>query len=433
MDWQLSADLLSMDGKVEIRYINLESVPLETLYLRLYPNLSGGSMTMSETLINGESTQGQPQAMGGTYQFDLQEPLQPGESLTFTLDFRLDLPSEMSGNYGLFGSFDGLLVLQESYPIIPVYDQDGWDIDIPVSHGDLTHLDPSFYLVRVTFPANLETVATGIEVDQDEQDKWRSITFAAGPVRDFYFAAAESFEISSLEWGETVINSYALPQATDSAETALDITKFAFESFSQRLAEYPYTEFDLITTPMLALGMEYPGVIALNVNMLDEEAEISGLPGSYFLESTTAHEVAHQWFYNMVGNDQQEEPWLDEAIVQYLTGIYFLDRYGEQGYRAFRQSWIDRWDRIEQQPTPISLPASSYDGTAYGAIVYGRGPLFVEALAERMGEQRFWEFLRAYIEEYQWAIGQPEGFIRMAEETCDCALDDLWETWGIES
>jgi aminopeptidase N len=251
-------------------------------------------------------------------------------------------------------------------------------------------------------------------------------------VRDFYFAAAESFELTSIKSQETVINSYTLPQAAGATKSALEIASFALESFNQRFTNYPYTELDLISTPMLALGMEYPGVIALNVKMFDEQAEISGMPGPYFLEGTTAHEVAHQWFYNMIGNDQQEEPWLDEAIVQYLTGIYFLDRYGEQGYQGFRQSWFDRWDRVDRQPTPVSLPASSYDGTAYGAIVYGRGPLFVEALAERMGEQRFWDFLRAYVDEYRWSIGQPEGFIQLAEMKCECTLDDLWKTWGIE-
>ncbi len=89
------------------------------------------------------------------------------------------------------------------------------------------------------------------------------------------------------------------------------------------------------------------------------------------LESTVAHEVGHQWFYNGVGNDQHTEPWLDEAVDQYVTGLYFLDQYGPSGQQSYRDSWVSRWERIKRAPIPIGHPASSYQGKEYGAIVYG--------------------------------------------------------------
>jgi aminopeptidase N len=347
------------------------------------------------------------------------------------MDFTIKLPLEMSGNYGLFGSFDGLLVLQETYPIVPVFDEDGWDIDLPARHGDLTHLDISYYIVRVKVPDDLKVIGSGIVLDHRTQDGWQTLTFAAGPMRDFYLAAGD-FQVQSTSFGETRIHSYILPGAEEFNETALHISKTAIAILNERLNKYPYTEFDMISTPMLALGMEYPGVIALNKNMYDPEAQISDLPGTYFLESTIAHEVAHQWYYNQVGTDQLDEPWLDEAIVQYLTGIYFLDAYGEDVFQEYRQSWIDRWQRVEQQPTPIGLPAADYDPRAYGAIVYGRGPLFVEALAEAMGEEAFWKFLRSFTESYKWSIAQPDPFMSMAEDTCACDLSEIWESWGVD-
>jgi aminopeptidase N len=336
----------------------------------------------------------------------------------------------MSGNYGLFGSFDGLLVLQEAYPIIPVFDEDGWDIDLPAPQGDLTYLDMSYYIVRVTLPEGLQPVGSGFVLDHKVQDDQQSITFVAGPARDFYFAAGD-FVRTSDRYGETIINTYVLPRAEESAESSLLYGKAALAILNERLGDYPYTEFDMISTPMLALGIEYPGIIALNADMYDPRAEISGLPGTFFLESVIAHEVAHQWYYNLVGNDQINEPWLDEAIVQYLTGIYFLDAYGENAYQEFRQSWIDRWERVEGEPIPVGLPVAEYEGREYGAIVYGRGPLFVEALADEMGDELFWEFLQTFTNTYAWGISQPEDFKSMAEATCDCDLAAVWETWGI--
>jgi hypothetical protein len=430
MDWTISPELDSLSGEMAIRYTNREDIALDQLYFRLYPNISGGVMAITDLEIDGASFDGSLQKGDSVLHIELSTPLEPGSQLAINGAYTIQLPLEMSGNYGLFGSFDGLLVLQETYPIIPVYDEDGWDIDVPAPHGDLTHLDISYYIVRVKLPDDMNAISSGVVLDHRAEDGWQTLTFAAGPVRDFYFAAGD-FQRSSTSYGETAIHSYILPGAEEFNDTALLISKTAIAIFNQRLGNYPYTEFDMISTPMLALGMEYPGTIALNKNMYDPEAQISGLPGTYFLESTIVHEVAHQWYYNLVGNDQLEEPWLDEAIVQYLTGIYFLDTYGENTFHEYRQSWLDRWQRVEQQPTPIGLPAADYEGQAYGAIVYGRGPLFVEALAEEMGEESFWTFLRSFTDIYKWDIAQPEYFMSMAETTCACDLSEIWETWGV--
>lgn len=430
MDWTLSPELDSLSGEVAIQYTNQEDIALDQLYLRLYPNISGGEMSITDLKVDGDSVDSSLQGGDSVLRIELSTPLEPGTQLAITGAYTIQLPLEMSGNYGLFGSFDGLLVLQEIYPIIPVYDEDGWDIDLPAPHGDLTHLDVSYYIVRVKLPDNMRAVSSGVVIDHRIDEGWQTLTFAAGPVRDFYLAAGD-FQRTSTSFGETMIHSYILPGAEEFNDTALLISKTAIAIFNQRLSKYPYNEFDMISTPMLALGMEYPGIVALNMNMYDPEAEILGLPGTYFLEGTIAHEVAHQWYYNLVGNDQLEEPWMDEAIVQYLTGIYFLDAYGDGAYQELRQSWIDRWQRVEQQPTPISLPAAEYEGQAYGAIVYGRGPLFIEALAEEMGEEIFWEFLRSFTEIHAWEIAQPEAFTSMAEEACGCDLSEIWETWGV--
>ena len=390
-------------------------------------------MVVTGLSIDGDPVEGTLEKADSVLRIELPQALAPDAQVEVAGTFSIELPreiSEESGHYGLFGSFDNLLALEESYPILAAYDEDGWDFDLPAPHGDLTHLDASYYVVRVRLPAHLQVVASGVTLDHRIQDEWQTLTFAAGPARDFYLAAGE-FHLASENFGETTINSYILPGAESSNDEALLFSKAAMAVLNQRLGKYPYTEFDMISSPMLALGMEYPGVVALNMKMYDPEAEISGLPGTYFLEGVIAHEVAHQWYYNLVGNDQLEEPWLDEAIAQYLTGIYFFDFHGEEHFQGYRQSWLDRWELVEQQPIPISLPAADYESPAYGAIVYGRGPLFVEALAEEMGDELFWEFLRAFTEQHTWEISQPETFITMAEDACACDLTNLWETWGV--
>ena len=68
-------------------------------------------------------------------------------------------------------------------------------------------------------------------------------------------------------------------------------------------------------------------------------------------------------------------------------------------------------------------------GREYGAIVYGRGPLFLATLADRMGQESFDGFLRDYYQTHKWGIGTGEAFKRLAEQHCQCDLTALFEEW----
>jgi aminopeptidase N len=344
--------------------------------------------------------------------------------------FAVAAPIGQGGTYGLFGYSDGILALDEAYPHIPVYDDEGWNAEPPIPNGDITYLDASFYVVAVSAPAHLTLVATGVRIDEQLDGGTQIVTFAAGPARDFYLAASDRFEVTTATVGETAVNSYAFPEHQEHSEYALQVASAALASFSQRFGVYPYTELDILALPMGgALGIEYPGVIGLSLALYDPNAQVSGLPAIDVLESTTAHEVAHQWFYNVVGNDQIDDPWLDEAVVQYATYLYYVDMYGERGAQGYRESWVRRWDRVDGADIPIGMSTGDYDPREYGAIVYGRGPLFVEALAEEMGRDVFDRFLREYYVSHAWSVGTPDSFRGTAEDQCQCDLGRLFEDW----
>jgi aminopeptidase N len=265
----------------------------------------------------------------------------------------------------------------------------------------------------------------GREIDGRRQ----IVTYAAGPARDFYLAASKRFVRLSEQVGETVVHSYAFAKHEQGAELALQYAVQALQAFNKRLGDYPYTEMDIVSTPMLALGIEYPGTMGITLSLYDPDEQVLGLPSPVVLESVVAHEVGHQWFYNAVGNDQQDEPWLDEAVVQYVTGMYYQDVHGPDAAKRYRSSWADRWDRVDRAAIPIGLPASSYTSEEYSPIVYGRGPFFVAALAQEMGQEAFDAFLRDYYHTFKWEIGTGESLKQLAESHCRCDLDALFEQW----
>ena len=209
----------------------------------------------------------------------------------------------------------------------------------------------------------------------------------------------------------------------------MDTADKAIKIFSNRYAPYPYTEFDIVSTPTLALGIEYPGMVAIAQRIYDVDEVVNGTPVQVYMEATVAHEAGHQWFYNLVGDDQLDDPWLDESLTQFATLQYYEDQYGPQGAAGYEQSLKGRWSRVDYEEIPIGLPVAEYDGEEYGAIVYGRGPLFFIALQDKMGAETFNDFLKDYTEQLSWKIATPEFLQSLAEEHCSCDLDSLFKEW----
>jgi hypothetical protein len=413
------------EGKMEARYINQEEEAIDELFLHMFPTHLGGDMKVADLLINGQTAPFE--ISNGMLRIDLEKPLDPGQAIVLSLSFTTFVPGEETTKYGVLAFKDNILALAHFYPMFAVYDDQGWHTELTADHGDETFADMSFFLVQVIAPEDQVLVTSGIEVNRESNDGQQSLTYAAGPVRDFYLVASDDFEVVQEQVGEVLLSSYAPSGLLEGAQIALDVTADSLRSFSNRFGPYPYSELDIVTTPTDALGIEYPGIYANALRIYDLAGSAAGgISNAGLIESVSAHETAHQWFYNVVGNDQLNEPWLDEATAQYATWLYFIDRYGEQNAQGFYNSLEGRWGRIEFAEIPIGLPADAYTGLEYSAIVYGRGPIFLNELAELMGQETFDQFLRDFTDTYSWQIAYGEDFMKLAEKHCNCDLSDLF-------
>ena len=427
--FKIADDLYHVTGTEEVRYTNAENVPLDEVQLRLFPNILGGEMTVSNIAVDGQAIQPKFALEDSLLIVPFTNPLEPNQSVILHMDFAVTVPRSVELNYGVLAYFEDVLALAHAYPMIAVYDDEGWNAEIPPQSGDLTYADASFYLVRVTAPKDLILVTSGGKVSLEEADRVQTLSVASGPARDFYLVASPIYKEVSKTIGEVTIHSYAAEEFTNGAAMALDVASRALEDYSGRYAPFPYTEFNIVATPTLALGIEYPGMIAITSRVYDVDQDYNGTPASVYLEATVAHEAGHQWFYNLVGDDQLDDPWLDESLTQFATLQYYADEYGPNGEQGFRQSLEDRWNSVGRADIPIGLPVAAYSGQEYSAIVYGRGPLFFVALREEMGAEAFDAFLKEYTETLSWGIATPEFLQSLAEEHCSCDLDDIFNEW----
>lgn len=421
IDLTLSDDLTRLVGRQEVRYTNAETVPLEELYFRLFPNIGEGSSQIRNLTIDGQAVTPNYELGDSAMRLPLQPALPPGAQIVIGMDFTVVVPTEPGGNYGTFALLDDVLALAHFYPMIPVYDDEGWNVEIAPKQGDVIYADSSFYLVRVSAPAEQVILTSGSEIGRESTDGRQIVTYAAGPVRDFYIVSSKRYQILTETVGETTLNIAAPPELAEENELARTYAVKSFISYTERFGAYPFTELDVAGTPTLAGGVEYPGIVVVALAIYDRS--------NSFFEAATTHEVAHQWFYSTVGNDQIDEPWLDEALTQYATMLYYGDAHGAEGYNGFRRSMEGRWLRAEREDIPIGMPVAAYEGSAYGAIVYGRGPLFFEALGQEIGRDVLAAFLRDYYETFKYDIATAESLKALAEQHCGCDLTPIFEEW----
>jgi hypothetical protein len=414
-------------GEQRVRYTNREEVPLDAIYFRLYPNLPGfgGSMAVERVILNGQEVEPGLETQGTALRVPLAPALAPGETADLTLRFEAGIPTTTDAGYGVFAFVDDVYALAGFYPTIPVYDDEGWNLEVAPRYGDATFTDAAFYQVHLTAPAELEVAASGVLLDSSAAEGGaRTWQFAAGPMRDFYIAMSADYEVVSREVDGVQVNSYYRSDQPRGGELALGYAADSLRIFADLFGPYPYTELDVVATPTNAGGIEYPGIIVVAQGLYDGS--------SAFFEVATAHEVAHQWWYGLVGNDQLDEPWLDESLTNYSSYVYFEELYGpgpafslkqqifEQPFRVARQQG---WDR------PVAGPVASFDERSYGAIVYGKGPLFFDAVREELGDEAFFDALRAYLEANRYEIGYPPELIAAFEETSGQSIDDLYRFW----
>ena len=425
-------DIFRVTGTERVRYTNTAMFPLDDIYFKLIPNVAGDYLAVSAVSLDGQPVEPQLEYENTVMRLDLNSPLASGQSIEISMNLDIVVPTEMGGNYGLYIYMDDILALDAFFPIIPVFNDEGWNVEAPPQNADVIFSEAAFFSVTVDAPKNYIIAAAGEEVDRREEITRQIVTYQAGPQREFYLAASPRFSMESASMGDVTVTSYFPEEYRDAGEMVLDVAASALEIFSDRFGAYPYSELDLVSTPMQAGGMEYSSITALGLFYYDPETLIRGAPGTVFLESAVAHETAHMWFYSQVMNDQIDHPWQDESLVQYATYLYFVDRYGEGAAEGFKQSLYDRWDYVEREAIPIGKPAPAYVNGEYSAIIYGRGALMFADLEEQMGSEIFNQFLQDYVDEFRWQIVEPRDLTQAAEQACDCDLSAIFYEYGID-
>jgi hypothetical protein len=183
--------------------------------------------------------------------------------------------------------------------------------------------------------------------------------------------------------------------ATDTARDIGDL--------EARFGAFPYRTLTVARLPDYGGGIEYPSAIQLAAP--DEEVRL--------------HEVAHMWFYGMVGDDQFRDPWLDEAFATYAQSV----RHPEPDDEVH--------DRL-QGPGDVGADLGSFpDDRRYFAVVYGKGAAALLAARSAAGADAFDAALRCYVDAQAWRTARP-GDVARALADLPAAVDVLRQAGALQ-
>jgi aminopeptidase N len=151
------------------------------------------------------------------------------------------------------------------------------------------------------------------------------------------------------------------------------------------------------------------------------------------LEIRAVHEVAHQWWYQLVHNDPVNQPWIDEGLAEYSSRIYYEAVHGMDAADILESR---RWQLVvdglisREENTALNQPVMAFaDSIQYEGVVYAKGALFFSAVRRSLGERAFKQFIQSYLANNQNKIVTPQELLAELRRVNPQIADVLYTEW----
>jgi hypothetical protein len=380
--------------------------PVTEVVFRLWlngtgPAANGGRIDVTRTSLPARyEPLGSPNDRPGTLlALTLPAESPAGRAVTADLDFAITLPRSAVDRWG---HTDRTAWWGSAHPLLAWVRGAGWARDPAVGLlGETATSDAADYDVSVTAPAAdsvLGNALTGTPADAGDgrrrwhfrNDRARDVAVVAGP---FALRRSVASRVPVL-----VAVSDELARGTDAEAVFGPVTTNATDSllaYVGRFGPYPFDSLTIVALkPIRSAGVEYPGIVFV---------------GSKRYDVVVPHELGHQWFYGLVGDDQARDPWLDEAFATYAEALFNddADNYlGALSGDGRVGDGMTYWDDHRRD---------------YSRVVYAKGAAALLTARAAAGAAAFDALLRCYVNENAWRVATPADLAKALAPAPDAA------------
>lgn len=397
----------------QIGYTNQSNDSVSQLVLAVEPNFWPGGFTLYSVTVNG-ALDYDVTLSSHQMTISLPEPLAAGQAVGVGISFQLNVPVKASGL--IYGYTDYQMNLVDWFPfVVPYLPGQGWVLHDVYPWGENLVYDSADFEIDLRFadPSNPPVVAaSGPAEPNGEWTRYR--LYGA---RTFAFSLSPYFITSQAQSSSGVpVTSYYFSSQGAAGPAIAQTGAQALSIYSAAFGAYPYSSLAIVET-IIPDGMEQDGLVFLNTQYY---ARYDGTLANE-LSTLGVHEIAHQWWFGKVGNDQALEPWLDEALAVYSEHVF---------YENTAPSLINWW---WQYRVNFFEPSGWVDTTVYQGgsfrtyvnAVYLDGALFLQDLRDRIGDEAFFASLTAYAEQEDRRIATTDDFFGVVRANTDVHIRDL--------
>ncbi len=353
---------------------------------------------------------------------ELNSSLLPDENVKIYFEYSFSLPN---CNHR-FGYGNNTINLANFYPIICVFENGIFNTNGYNSNGDPFYSEMANYCVNITLNKQYIVAGTGEKTRENVENGIKNICFNAKMVRDFALVASDDFQVLNQQHNNTNIEYYYFNDTHP--DLSLQAGVDAIKTFSKLFGDYPYKTFSIVECDFVYGGMEYPNLVMISTDISNEDDFLNVI----------VHETAHQWWYGMVGNDEFTYPWLDEAITEFST-ILFYDHnknynfnhknmvdISKENYTLFISVYEDVLGPIDTSMRAVDQYKTEPE---YTYCTYVKGVLMFESLYQLIGEKNFCNSLQCYFENNKYSNATPQDLISAFEVTTKQNLSNFFDSW----
>lgn len=440
------------DHKLEVcetlEYVNNTSVSLPNIKLHIYPkdfcegrvNSSVvSSLNYNKAYYNGVSyasidfSKILVDSRGCNYTFENEDEnilnilfdknIAPNDKITIYFEYSITLPNI---NHR-FGYGENTINVSNFYPIVSVYENGDFDMDSYHYNGDPFYSDFANYNVSVTAPSVYTLVSSGVVDSVTDLGETKTYNISAIAIRDFAFIMSDSFEVKSTTVDGVTVRYYYYSNTF--ADECLETSVRALTTFKDLFGDYPYSTLNVVEANFVHGGMEYPNLVYISDSVVDKADYLNVI----------VHEIAHQWWYGIVGNDEYKYGWLDEGLTEYSTLLFYernLD-YGvdtalliknqTSSYVTFIEVYKNVFDSVD---TSMNRDLDDYDTEyEYVYIAYVKGMLFFNDLRGLVGDKKFFSAIQDYYLDHAFSFATPDSMLASFEKSTGMNLHDYFASW----
>lgn len=436
----------TLAGEMQVDFVNKSNTPLRQLKFNLYPNAfrEGSQQSVislakaNECYYNGQSFGGieitkvkgekplEHQICGideNVLCVYLERPVQPTQTTSISMDFEITLPN-ISHRFGYgentinFGNF---------LPVLCVFENGEWQEISYHSNGDPFFSAVANYHITITYPETLTIATSGTCVGTEMAGESTTKTFYAPAVRDFAMVMSEKLQQVSKEVDGIKINYFYHDDLNFT--TSLDTSVKAVSTFNNLFGKYPYPELNVVQANFCIGGMEFPNLVIIGDQITNYD--------SY--QMVIVHEIAHQWWYGVVGNNQTNYAWLDEALAEYSTALFYeknsgfnatYDQIVETANTNMQVFCTVQTSVLGNVDTKMNKSLAQFETEQqYIFTTYVQGLLMFDGLSKLLSEKVVIKCLKNYFTTYAFQIVTPADLIASFEKTTSCNLEPFFNSW----